>query len=72
VLPTFLSASSITVGQVGFSLAGFVVFYTVLAVVEVLLMLKYIRLGPDGGESAADSAALTPGPSRYSSRQPAK
>jgi cytochrome d ubiquinol oxidase subunit I len=28
------------------SLGGFVLFYSALAVVEVWLMLKYIRLGP--------------------------
>jgi cytochrome d ubiquinol oxidase subunit I len=54
VLPTFLSASSITVGQVGLSLAGFIVFYTALAIVEIFLMLKYIRLGPEGSEAADD------------------
>ncbi len=48
VLPTFLGVSSITAGQVWFSLTGFVVFYTVLFVVDVFLMLKYVRLGPDG------------------------
>ena len=29
-----------------FSLAGFVGFYTLLLVIEVWLMLKYIKLGP--------------------------
>ena len=53
VLPTFLSASSITAGSVGLSLAGFVVFYSALAVVELFLMAKYIRLGP---EAEADGA----------------
>ena len=46
VLPTHLSASSLTVGQLYFSLAGFFVFYTLLLIIEVWLMLKYIRLGP--------------------------
>lgn len=48
VLPTFMGVSSITKGAVLTSLAGFVVFYSILAVVEVYLMVKYIRLGPDG------------------------
>jgi cytochrome bd ubiquinol oxidase subunit I len=48
VLPTFLSVSSVSAGTVLTSLAGFVLFYSVLAVVEVYLMLKYIRLGPEG------------------------
>ena len=75
VLPTFLSVSSITPGQVGFSLAGFVIFYTTLAVVELYLMVKYIRLGPEGahgGATAAETARLTPGPSRYPGRRPAE
>jgi len=48
VLPTFLSVSSVTTGQVEFSLAGFVLFYSTLAVVDVFLLTKYIRLGPEG------------------------
>lgn len=60
-LPTRMATSSLEVGDLIFSLAGFVLFYTALAVVEVWLMLKYIRLGPsslhtgryhfEGGES---------------------
>ena len=46
VLPTHLSVSTVTVGQVWFSLAGFVAFYTALLVVEIYLMFKYARLGP--------------------------
>jgi cytochrome d ubiquinol oxidase subunit I len=47
ILPTFLGVSSINKAQVLTSIAGFVIFYSVLAVVEVYLMVKYIRLGPD-------------------------
>lgn len=47
VLPTFMGASSLSTGQVMISLTGFVLFYTVLAIVELYLMVKYIRLGPD-------------------------
>jgi cytochrome d ubiquinol oxidase subunit I len=46
VLPTHLSVSSVTVGQVWFSLSGFVAFYTALLAVELYLMFKYARLGP--------------------------
>jgi len=46
VLPTYLSVSSVTLGEVLFSLGGFIVFYTALLVVEVYLMQKYIRIGP--------------------------
>jgi cytochrome d ubiquinol oxidase subunit I len=48
VLPTALAVSSVSTMQVAISLAGFVLFYTVLAVVDVMLMRKYIRRGPDG------------------------
>jgi cytochrome d ubiquinol oxidase subunit I len=46
VLPTHLSVSNISVGNVYASLAGFVGFYTVLLVVEMYLMVKYARQGP--------------------------
>jgi cytochrome d ubiquinol oxidase subunit I len=46
ILPTHLSTSSVDAGQIYLSLAGFFVFYTVLLVIELFLMLKYIRLGP--------------------------
>ena len=48
VLPTALGVSSVSSGQVLFSLIGFVVFYTALAVVDAVLMLRYARKGPDG------------------------
>ena len=47
VLPTFLSTSSIGLGDISISLIGFVLFYSALAVVELYLMVKYVRLGPD-------------------------
>lgn len=46
VLPTFLAVSPIPVSSVALSLAGFVLFYTTLAVVDVALLRKYIRIGP--------------------------
>ncbi len=46
ILPTHLSASSLNAGEVWASLAGFVLFYTGLLVVELYLMFKYARLGP--------------------------
>jgi cytochrome d ubiquinol oxidase subunit I len=48
VLPTALGVSSVSAGQVLFSIIGFVVFYTALAVVDAVLMLRYARKGPDG------------------------
>lgn len=47
VLPTFLGASSQTSGAVLTSLFGFIFLYTLLAIVEIYLMVKYIRLGPE-------------------------
>jgi len=46
VLPTFLSVSNLSPADVYASLAAFVVFYTALLVVEIYLLLKYIKLGP--------------------------
>jgi cytochrome d ubiquinol oxidase subunit I len=46
VLPTFLAASSVPAGNVIFSIAGFVLFYSTLAIVDVFLLTKYIRIGP--------------------------
>jgi cytochrome d ubiquinol oxidase subunit I len=45
VLPTFLAVSPIPASSVATSLAGFMLFYTTLAVVDVMLLCKYIRLG---------------------------
>jgi cytochrome d ubiquinol oxidase subunit I len=46
VLPTFLAVSPIPAANVALSLSGFVVFYTVLAVIDVYLLKKYVKLGP--------------------------
>ncbi len=46
VLPTHLSASNLAPGQLWFSLAGFFLFYSVLLVIELYLMTKYVRQGP--------------------------
>ena len=54
VLPTFLSVSSVPASNVMFSLAGFVIFYSVLAVVELFLMVRTVRLGPEDLVSPAD------------------
>jgi cytochrome d ubiquinol oxidase subunit I len=48
VLPTALGVSSVSAAQVATSLTGFVLFYTALAIVDAVLMLKYARKGPDG------------------------
>ncbi len=46
VLPTALSTSTRAAEDLYFSIAGFVLFYTLLWVVELYLMFKYARLGP--------------------------
>lgn len=46
VLPTAMSVSALSMTEVAITLAGFVIFYTVLFVIEMGLMLKYIRKGP--------------------------
>jgi cytochrome bd ubiquinol oxidase subunit I len=48
VLPTFLGVSRTSVGNIWLSLAGFVIFYSALAVVDAFLLLRTIRRGPDG------------------------
>jgi cytochrome d ubiquinol oxidase subunit I len=47
VLPTALSVSSVPASNVAISLAVFVIFYTALAIVELSLMVRTVRLGPD-------------------------
>jgi cytochrome d ubiquinol oxidase subunit I len=47
VLPTYLANSSVAAGDVWFSLIGFIVFYTTLAIVDLYLIVRTIRLGPD-------------------------
>lgn len=48
LLPTFMGVSSLNAGSVFISLAGFIFFYSALAIVDLVLMVKYIRLGPEG------------------------
>ncbi|MES3023420.1 MAG: cytochrome ubiquinol oxidase subunit I [Pseudomonadota bacterium] len=46
VLPTHLSSSTLQPSSLYFSLAGLLAFYSLLFVVEMGLMIKYVRLGP--------------------------
>jgi cytochrome d ubiquinol oxidase subunit I len=46
ILPTHLATSTLGTGDLYFSLAGFIGFYTLLLVAELYLMFKYTRLGP--------------------------
>lgn len=66
VLPTFLGVSTHTASHVWLSLAGFVLFYTTLLVVEIFLMQRMIRRGPDGlgywpdDDSTSEAVPVTP------------
>ncbi len=48
LLPTFLGVSATSRTNVLISLSGFAVFYSLLAVVDVYLLVRMIRRGPDG------------------------
>jgi len=71
VLPTFLGASPVPATQVWLSLTGFVVFYSALAIVDVFLLRRTIRRGPDGlgfwppePETPREAAAAAAGAAR--------
>ncbi|RAU18638.1 cytochrome bd-I ubiquinol oxidase subunit CydA [Nitrincola tibetensis] len=46
ILPTFTAVSVLTANQILSSLILFLVFYTVLAIIEIYLMQRFIRIGP--------------------------
>ncbi|ENV34344.1 cytochrome ubiquinol oxidase subunit I [Acinetobacter gerneri] len=46
VLPTHLSTSTLSTGDVMGSIAALIAFYTVLLIIEMYLMIKFARLGP--------------------------
>ncbi|TRW98156.1 cytochrome bd-I ubiquinol oxidase subunit CydA [Paracoccus sp. M683] len=46
LLPTAMSVSNLSITEVLLTLTGFTVFYSILFIVEMGLMLKYIRKGP--------------------------
>lgn len=66
VLPTHLSASSLSTGDVWGSLLALASFYTVLLVIEMYLMIKFTRQGPSslhtGRYHFERGAALPHGP----------
>lgn len=47
ILPTFYGASSLPTSFVYTTLAGFILLYSVLLIVDIFLMTKYIRMGPE-------------------------
>ncbi len=56
LLPTFYSVSNHPVWYLWLSLSLFVILYASLMVVEIYLMLKYIKLGPEGTQLDKKSA----------------
>ncbi|MCV6587918.1 MAG: cytochrome ubiquinol oxidase subunit I [Marinobacterium sp.] len=46
VLPTFMATSSLSSSDLVISMSGFIIFYTILAVIELWLMFHFARLGP--------------------------
>lgn len=68
ILPTWMSASTHSVGYLVFSLIGFVSLYTVFIIIEMYLMVRAIRQGPesrnggDGDGNISATHAGLPGP----------
>ena len=68
ILPTGIANSSFSLWQVAFSVGGFVALYTTLLVIEIILMRKYIAMGPalglgyGPGHAAPSDAQLTAQP----------
>ncbi len=62
VLPTQVAASALSGGTVLASLLAFVAFYSALAIVDVFLMVRYVRMGPDLaiGKHSASVPSPTP------------
>ncbi len=77
VLPTAVAVSELGAGTVLFTLLGFAALYTALIVVEMKLMLKAIRKGPDPetplshGAAAPLIGAVPPGTSQPTTFEPA-
>ncbi|AVS74053.1 cytochrome ubiquinol oxidase subunit I [Paracidovorax cattleyae] len=77
VLPTAVAVSELGAGTVLFTLLGFAALYTALIVVEMKLMLKAIRKGPDPETPLSHGAAapligtVPPGTSQPTTFEPA-
>jgi cytochrome d ubiquinol oxidase subunit I len=65
VLPTWMSVSTHNVPYMLFSLAGFLVLYSIFILIELFLMVRAIRQGPSAHGHAAGGAA---GESAYAAR----
>jgi cytochrome d ubiquinol oxidase subunit I len=62
LLPTHISASSLSAANIWGSIAAFVGFYTLLLVAELYLMFKYARLGPTVSQGYAPAAGRARAP----------
>lgn len=58
VLPTAVAVSTLGIWELALTLAGFVLFYTVLAVIEVGLMVRAIRQGPPASADMVGPAPI--------------
>ena len=63
MLPTWMSASTHSVGYMVFSLVGFVTIYSIFIAVEMYLMVKSIKEGPEEHGTPASPQANKPQPS---------
>ncbi|HDU8656023.1 TPA: cytochrome ubiquinol oxidase subunit I [Morganella morganii subsp. morganii] len=61
ILPTWLSVSTHSVTSMSVSLAGFFILYTAFAIVEIYLMLHFIKKGPEQSASGVIHDMNTPG-----------
>lgn len=62
VLPTYLATSSLSPVDVGFSLLCFIGIYTVLLIIEMKMMVKAIKKGPEITEPEEDGKGYPPLP----------
>jgi cytochrome d ubiquinol oxidase subunit I len=60
VMPTFVGVSGVPASNVAASLAAFVLFYSALAIVDVTLLIKYIRKGPHSEQAHEPQAGAPP------------
>lgn len=66
ILPTHLSASSVNANNVLFSLIGIGSIYALLFIVEMYLMVKYVRIGPSSLATGRYFKEVTKGASHAS------
>ncbi|HUT51203.1 MAG TPA: cytochrome ubiquinol oxidase subunit I [Alphaproteobacteria bacterium] len=67
LLPTFMGASGVPLANVIVSLVAFVLFYSALLIVDIFLMVKYVRLGP---QAPAGRRRLLASPDSITERLP--